>query len=228
MGDATDKELEENIFEGKFDFNDREFDGVTETCKDLIVRMLVVEPPLRITVDDILKHPWITHESPTEPLITAPNKLRPMVEVRTHVRTRNKHHATNITRARTHATRNHHAPKKGTTNTLTALSISPCCSERVSALAVPNPIRTDGRACTRAAGPVVPDFVCLCVCACLLFVRSTDPPLLFRWVATTVRPPVRPSVRPPAKELWTTPQGTWHDHALDGAVAHRAPGPAPR
>eukprot|EP00750_Incisomonas_marina_P000237 INCI10194.1.p1 GENE.INCI10194.1~~INCI10194.1.p1 ORF type:complete len:449 (-),score=68.36 INCI10194.1:215-1561(-) len=79
-GDATEKELEKNISEGKFDFDDPEFDGISEACKDIIVRMLVVEPSLRITVDQILKHSWITHESPSEPLITAPNKLKPLVE----------------------------------------------------------------------------------------------------------------------------------------------------
>ncbi len=44
--------------------------------------MMVVEPALRISVDDVLAHSWITHAAPKEPLLTAPNKLRPLVDVR--------------------------------------------------------------------------------------------------------------------------------------------------
>ena len=32
----------------------------SDNCKDLLKKMLVVQPSKRITADEILKHPWIT------------------------------------------------------------------------------------------------------------------------------------------------------------------------
>ena len=81
MGDATEEELERRISTGEFDFEDENFEYITSACKDLIVRMLVVDPAVRITVDKILDHAWIKHEASKEPLLTAPSKLKPLVQV---------------------------------------------------------------------------------------------------------------------------------------------------
>lgn len=79
MGDSTEKELETRIFNGTFDFEDEMWDSVSSACKDLIVRMLTVDPAIRISVDEILKHAWITHEASESIMITAPNKLKPLM-----------------------------------------------------------------------------------------------------------------------------------------------------
>lgn len=78
MDDATDQELETRIFSASFDF-----DGVyiSPSCKDLIIRMLVVEPAVRISIQEILNHPWITHTASSSQMITAPQKLKPVIEV---------------------------------------------------------------------------------------------------------------------------------------------------
>jgi len=81
MGDSSEKELERRIFAGEFDFEDENFEYISAACKDLIVRMLVVDPAVRITVDQILAHSWITHEAPEQTLLTAPQKLKPLVKV---------------------------------------------------------------------------------------------------------------------------------------------------
>lgn len=81
MGDSTEKELETRIFNGTFDFEDEMWDTVSSACKDLIVRMLTVDPAIRISVDKILKHAWITHEASESKMITAPNKLKPLMNV---------------------------------------------------------------------------------------------------------------------------------------------------
>mmetsp|Transcript_5652 Transcript_5652/g.8139 ORF Transcript_5652/g.8139 Transcript_5652/m.8139 type:complete len:123 (-) Transcript_5652:340-708(-) len=80
MGDSSEKELERRIFAGEFDFEDENFEYISAACKDLIVRMLVVDPAVRITVDQILAHSWITHEAPAQTLLTAPQKLKPLVK----------------------------------------------------------------------------------------------------------------------------------------------------
>jgi phosphorylase kinase gamma subunit len=45
-----------NIMEGKYSFHSPEWDGITDTPKDLIRKLLVVEPSQRITVDEALRH----------------------------------------------------------------------------------------------------------------------------------------------------------------------------
>ena len=38
--------------------------GLTEECYDLLSRLLEVDPDKRITVPQILKHPWFTQDMP--------------------------------------------------------------------------------------------------------------------------------------------------------------------
>jgi len=42
----------------KYHFDHREFNKVTDECKDLITKILVVDPKKRMTGEAILKHEW--------------------------------------------------------------------------------------------------------------------------------------------------------------------------
>lgn len=47
-----------NIMEGKFSFTSPEWADISEDPKDLIRRCLVVDPEKRITVNEVLRHPF--------------------------------------------------------------------------------------------------------------------------------------------------------------------------
>ncbi|XP_065055502.1 phosphorylase b kinase gamma catalytic chain, skeletal muscle/heart isoform-like [Rhopilema esculentum] len=47
-----------NITEGKYKFGSPEWDDISEAPKDLIRKLLVVDPKLRISADQALCHPW--------------------------------------------------------------------------------------------------------------------------------------------------------------------------
>lgn len=47
-----------NIMEGKFSFTSPEWADISEDPKDLIRRCLVVDPEKRITVTEVLRHPF--------------------------------------------------------------------------------------------------------------------------------------------------------------------------
>jgi calcium-dependent protein kinase len=54
----SQEEIFESILEGKFDFDDEEWDGVSDEAKDLISQLLINEND-RLTAKQALKHPWI-------------------------------------------------------------------------------------------------------------------------------------------------------------------------
>eukprot|EP00042_Codosiga_hollandica_P028233 m.146959 g.146959 ORF g.146959 m.146959 type:complete len:356 (-) comp52719_c0_seq2:108-1175(-) len=58
--DENDAVLFEMIMKGKFDFDDRYWHEVSADAKDIIRRILVVNPTNRFTTQQILAHPWIT------------------------------------------------------------------------------------------------------------------------------------------------------------------------
>jgi len=45
-----------NIMEGKYSFDSPEWDCITETPKDLIRKLLVVDPSKRLSVDEVVRH----------------------------------------------------------------------------------------------------------------------------------------------------------------------------
>ncbi|CAI5714583.1 unnamed protein product [Peronospora destructor] len=47
------------IINGDFGFDSPYFDGVSQQAKDLIGKMLVVQPLKRLTAQEVLKHPWL-------------------------------------------------------------------------------------------------------------------------------------------------------------------------
>jgi serine/threonine protein kinase len=52
-------ELFEYIKNAKYEFASPYWDHVSEEAKDLIQKLLVVEPSKRLSCEEILKHPWL-------------------------------------------------------------------------------------------------------------------------------------------------------------------------
>jgi len=63
-------DLYEQIKKGKFDFPSPIWDDISDLAKDLIKRILVVNPDKRLKADEILLHPWILGDK--TPRITLP------------------------------------------------------------------------------------------------------------------------------------------------------------
>mmetsp|Transcript_19920 Transcript_19920/g.28025 ORF Transcript_19920/g.28025 Transcript_19920/m.28025 type:complete len:333 (-) Transcript_19920:202-1200(-) len=57
--DKTQK-LYQQIKQGKYDFPDPYWQDITDSAKDLIKKMLTVDPDKRITIQQIMDHPWIS------------------------------------------------------------------------------------------------------------------------------------------------------------------------
>ncbi|RXM95726.1 Calcium/calmodulin-dependent protein kinase type II subunit alpha [Acipenser ruthenus] len=61
--DEDQHRLYQQIKAGAYDFPSPEWDTVTPEAKDLINKMLTINPAKRITAAESLKHPWISHRS---------------------------------------------------------------------------------------------------------------------------------------------------------------------
>ncbi|XP_064423040.1 calcium/calmodulin-dependent protein kinase type II subunit alpha isoform X5 [Latimeria chalumnae] len=61
--DEDQHRLYQQIKAGAYDFPSPEWDTVTPEAKDLINKMLTINPAKRITAAEVLKHPWISHRS---------------------------------------------------------------------------------------------------------------------------------------------------------------------
>ncbi|CAM9801419.1 unnamed protein product, partial [Sphacelaria rigidula] len=51
--------LFQKIKRGRFSFHEQYWDPISDGAKDLISRMLTVDPDERITADQALRHPWV-------------------------------------------------------------------------------------------------------------------------------------------------------------------------
>ena len=56
---GNDEEIIEGVMSGEFDMENDDWEFISPMCKDLISRMLVVESNERISIDEILSHPWV-------------------------------------------------------------------------------------------------------------------------------------------------------------------------
>ncbi|XP_028284755.1 calcium/calmodulin-dependent protein kinase type II delta chain-like isoform X1 [Parambassis ranga] len=61
--DEDQHRLYQQIKAGAYDFPSPEWDTVTPDAKDLINKMLTINPAKRVTASDALKHPWICQRS---------------------------------------------------------------------------------------------------------------------------------------------------------------------
>lgn len=65
---TIDKGMRKKIMAGSYDFPDREWARVSEHAKDVVTRLLCVDPHSRMTVEELVSHPWLTEEAPDTPL----------------------------------------------------------------------------------------------------------------------------------------------------------------
>ena len=66
FGGDTDKEIMDNVTMGKYDLQTNPFDKVSKSCKDLIQKLLIMEPKKRINAQDALNHPWFKENKSKE------------------------------------------------------------------------------------------------------------------------------------------------------------------
>ncbi len=72
-GMAMSPGMRDHIVKGDFKFPDREWARVSSEAKDLVQRLLVVDPKKRATIDNVAKDPWILahRRLPEVPLASA-------------------------------------------------------------------------------------------------------------------------------------------------------------
>ena len=58
-GVTPDRDLEYRIKHGIYDFNDDAWTKVSSSAKDFVRRCLVVDPKKRMTIEEVLGHPWL-------------------------------------------------------------------------------------------------------------------------------------------------------------------------
>ncbi len=60
--EITKYTLKDQICQGRYSFPDKYWDGVSEYAKDLIKKLLTIDPKNRITSAVALEHPWLQDE----------------------------------------------------------------------------------------------------------------------------------------------------------------------
>jgi calcium-dependent protein kinase len=61
----TDPEIFASVRAGRYDFNSEEWGTVSAEAKDLISRLLLVDPSKRLTAEQVLAHPWLSGGAPS-------------------------------------------------------------------------------------------------------------------------------------------------------------------
>lgn len=56
---ANDKQIIEAVLKGKFTLDEPEWDDVSDDAKDLVKRLLTLDPDRRISASEALQHRWI-------------------------------------------------------------------------------------------------------------------------------------------------------------------------
>jgi len=72
--DECQMNLFTNIQQGRFEFHQREWTGVSNEAKDLIQRLLVKDAKKRLSAKDVLNHDWLNNNNNAE--LTTPLKIR--------------------------------------------------------------------------------------------------------------------------------------------------------
>lgn len=61
----TDPEIFASVRAGRYDFDSPEWTHVSAEAKDLISRLLLLDPSKRLTADEALRHPWLSGFAPS-------------------------------------------------------------------------------------------------------------------------------------------------------------------
>lgn len=56
---ALSNRMKQKIMSADFDFPDNDWKGITEHAKDLIRQLLCVEPSERLSIEEVIRHPWL-------------------------------------------------------------------------------------------------------------------------------------------------------------------------
>eukprot|EP00744_Colponema_vietnamica_P001930 GILI01003122.1.p1 GENE.GILI01003122.1~~GILI01003122.1.p1 ORF type:complete len:325 (+),score=117.91 GILI01003122.1:112-1086(+) len=75
--DENNTLLFEQIKHARYDFPSPYWDNISEAAKDLVRKLLVVDPARRLNADEILAHPWIKgEETPRDHLPNVTNRMK--------------------------------------------------------------------------------------------------------------------------------------------------------
>ena len=66
FGGENDKEIMENVALGKYDLQGSPFNKISKSCKDLIQKLLIMDPKKRISAQDALTHAWFKENKSKE------------------------------------------------------------------------------------------------------------------------------------------------------------------
>lgn len=69
-------EMVEKIKFGHYTFPEHDWKDISMDAKDLISKLLVVEPNKRLTSVEVITHPWLNNKLPNTPLSTPRNAAR--------------------------------------------------------------------------------------------------------------------------------------------------------
>ncbi|KAM3172575.1 hypothetical protein ACTXT7_014248 [Hymenolepis weldensis] len=61
--DRKDYDLKTQIIRGLYDFPEKFWSGVSESAKDLVSKLICVDPAKRITLEEAIMHPWLNDAS---------------------------------------------------------------------------------------------------------------------------------------------------------------------
>jgi hypothetical protein len=84
--DENNAELFRQIKAGAYDFPSPYWDEVSDLAKDLISRLLVVDPAKRLSAAEVLAHPWVAAAQSTAPLAAASREALRKYQVRKRFR----------------------------------------------------------------------------------------------------------------------------------------------
>lgn len=75
---GSEEDIRQAILKGQVEFDDPSWDHVSNSAKDLIRRLLTVDPATRMSAREALEHPWVQgDEAPAQPL---PGSLQRLAE----------------------------------------------------------------------------------------------------------------------------------------------------
>ena len=61
---AIDRNMRRKIMSGTYQFPEREWARVSDRAKDVVKRLLCVDPHDRMNIDELVQHPWLTEDVP--------------------------------------------------------------------------------------------------------------------------------------------------------------------